>query len=109
MTQDSHHPVIAARASLRAGSKARRTKSLTLLLSSLILIAAMARAEATDIRFERCKVLFKFDERANPHLLTTYQTMCAAVDDKTLGRLHDENIESRRNEGDFQVIMEPRE
>jgi hypothetical protein len=49
MTQDSHHPVIAARASLRVRSKARRTKSLTLLLSSLILVAAMARAEATNI------------------------------------------------------------
>ena len=49
MTRDSRHPVIAAGASLRARSKARRTKSLTLLLSSLILVAAMARAEATDI------------------------------------------------------------
>jgi hypothetical protein len=49
MLRASHHPVIAARASLRARSKARHAKSLTLLLSSLILVAAMARAEATNI------------------------------------------------------------
>jgi hypothetical protein len=109
MFRASHHPVIAARISLRARSKARRTRSLTLLLSSLILIAATARAEATRTRFEVCKELFNFDEKANPHLLTTYQTMCAAVDDKTLYRLDYEKVLRQQKAGAYQVIMEPRE
>ena len=48
MNRGSHYPDINVRASLRAGSKARRTDPLTLLLSGLILVAATAPAAATS-------------------------------------------------------------
>ena len=53
MNHSSHRQDILVGASLRAGSKARRARPLTLLLSGLILIAAIASAAAEQTNCER--------------------------------------------------------
>jgi hypothetical protein len=112
MFHDTHHPGFIVRGSRRAGSKARRSKSLVPLLSSLILIAAMASAEAEptfDYRLHKCLTVFDLDAKKNAHLLEHYRTMCAAVDDESLQKLWSAWEKAFHSKGPGQFISEVRE